>query len=201
MSSMAFITASKWPEEVSWIMAPIDASRKLCTLRALVLNISTARWEGSDVCRKDTAPDRVSKPGLIASPKVVRASSEDKMSMASKRASFSSVYKLFRAFHSWLFCRQDAFAWSNSSVAAVMNSVCSWYIDSIDASSRPAVAFSCSLLLALSCEMRMDCCLFATSSSWLRCRAPSVVHSSSKSPEKVEYISERMPMTVSSCEA
>ena len=37
--------------------------------------------------------------------------------------------------------------------------------------------------------------------SWLHCSAPSVVHNSSKSPAKLVYISVRIPMTVSSCEA
>ena len=58
---------------------------------AAFLSVSSARLEGSEVCRKDTVPKRVLKSGLIASLKNLLASSEHKISMVSEWVSISSV--------------------------------------------------------------------------------------------------------------
>ena len=51
--------ASKRPDQVSWILVPMDADHWLCALRVASLSVSSARLEGSEVCRKDTVPERV----------------------------------------------------------------------------------------------------------------------------------------------
>ena len=88
---------------------------------------------------------------FVVPPKVARASSEDKVYMVLERAAFSSVYKPVSSVP--LTWRQDASAWWDSSVAALVSSVCSFpprgrtrfraRLDSATTRSSSPCCFSC----------------------------------------------------------